>query len=88
MGRTFAAYVTELRIASARQVLVESDQSIAEVRFASGFRTLSISTGSFAQLRGCRHASFDEGVPILKQETDLVARQAQYVRGLWLESTV
>ena len=31
MGRTFAAYVTELRIGSACQILLESDYSIAEV---------------------------------------------------------
>ncbi|MCL2659378.1 MAG: AraC family transcriptional regulator [Acidobacteriaceae bacterium] len=41
MGRTFAAYVTELRIGSACQMLLETDKSIAEVCFASGYRNLS-----------------------------------------------
>jgi AraC-like DNA-binding protein len=52
MGRTFAAYITELRIATACQALLESDRSIAEVCFASGFRNLSNFNRQFRAIKG------------------------------------
>jgi AraC-like DNA-binding protein len=58
MGRTFAAYVTELRIASACQALLESDQSIAEVCFASGFRNLSNFNRQFRAFKGMSPREF------------------------------
>lgn len=61
MGRTFAAYVTELRIASACQALVESDQSIAEVCFASGFRNLSNFNRQFRAIKGMSPREFRRG---------------------------
>ena len=58
MGRTFAAYVTELRIANACQALLESDQSIVEVCFASGFRNLSNFNRQFRALKGMSPREF------------------------------
>lgn len=58
MGRTFAAYVTELRIASACQALLESDHSIAEVCFASGFRNLSNFNRQFRTMKGMSPREF------------------------------
>jgi AraC-like DNA-binding protein len=58
MGRTFAAYVTELRIGSACQMLLESGGSIAEVCFASGFRNLSNFNRRFRVHKGMSPRTF------------------------------
>jgi AraC-like DNA-binding protein len=58
MGRTFATYIAELRIASACQALLESDQSIAEVCFASGFRNLSNFNRQFRAFKGMSPREF------------------------------
>ncbi len=58
MGRTFATYVTELRIGSACQMLIESDRSVAEVCFACGFRNLSNFNRHFRSHKGMSPREF------------------------------
>ena len=41
VGKTYVEYVNELRVGMASRALLESDRSITEVAFASGFNTLS-----------------------------------------------
>lgn len=41
LGRTFTDYVNELRIGAACRMLIESDKSVAEICYASGFENLS-----------------------------------------------
>lgn len=58
MGRTFEAYTTELRIATACQALLESDRSVADVCFASGFRNLSNFNRQFRKIKGMSPREF------------------------------
>jgi AraC-like DNA-binding protein len=58
MGRTFAAYITELRVASACQALLESDRSIAEICFSSGFHNLSNFNRKFRTIKGMSPREF------------------------------
>jgi len=51
MGRTFTAYVNGLRVGQACGRLIESDKSIAEIAFASGFENLSNFNRRFRQLK-------------------------------------
>ena len=41
MGKTYVTYVNELRIRNACRALIESEQTVAEVAYASGFNNLS-----------------------------------------------
>jgi AraC-like DNA-binding protein len=58
MGRTLGEYITELRIASACQALLETDHSIAEVCFACGFRNLSNFNRRFRTIKGMSPREF------------------------------
>jgi len=58
MGRTFVAYVTELRIGAASQMLLESDLTIAEVCFANGFNNLSNFNRQFRAVKGMSPREF------------------------------
>lgn len=51
LGRTFTAYVNELRIGHACQMLIESDKSVAEICYASGFENLSNFNRRFLTLK-------------------------------------
>jgi len=51
LGRTFTAYVNELRIGRACQMLIESDKSVAEICYASGFENLSNFNRRFLTLK-------------------------------------
>jgi AraC-like DNA-binding protein len=67
MGRTFTAYVSELRIGAASQMLLESDLTIAEVCFANGFNNLSNFNRQFRAAKGTSPREFrrcgDSGQP-------------------------
>jgi AraC-like DNA-binding protein len=52
MGMTFAAYVSELRIGGACELLLGSDLAIAEVCFAAGFNNLSNFNRQFRAAKG------------------------------------
>ncbi len=57
-GRTFSAYLTELRIGEACRQLVESGRSITEIAFSSGFANLSTFNRAFRHLRGMPPGQF------------------------------
>ncbi len=51
-GRTFVAYVNELRLGRACRLLVETDRAVSDIAFASGFNNLSNFNRRFLELRG------------------------------------
>jgi AraC-like DNA-binding protein len=51
-GRTLTRLVAELRVTQACKLLTDTDQSISEVAFASGFQSISNFNRVFHQLRG------------------------------------
>jgi len=51
-GKTIVAYLNELRIGLACKLLLETDGSIAEVAFESGFNNLSNFNRRFLKLKG------------------------------------
>lgn len=57
-GRTFLSYVTELRIAHACRLLMETERSIADVANASGFSNLSNFNRRFLALKQMRPREF------------------------------
>lgn len=52
MGKTFEAYVTEVRVGHACRRLIEEDATVAEIAFASGFNNLSNFNRHFLALKG------------------------------------
>src|SRR5207237_1277566 len=52
MGRTFSAYVTQLRVARAIHFMVEEDMTVTEAAFASGFNNLSNFNAHFRTQKG------------------------------------
>lgn len=52
LGITFSEYLIQVRLATARQLLSESDTSITEVAFESGFQSLSQFNRNFAKYEG------------------------------------
>jgi AraC-like DNA-binding protein len=51
-NRPFVRFVNEVRIGQASRLLLETDKSIAEIAFASGFENLSNFNRRFRELRG------------------------------------
>jgi AraC-like DNA-binding protein len=51
-GKTFTRFLTEVRIDSARRQLIETDLSIGEIAFASGFNNLSHFNHQFVLIHG------------------------------------
>lgn len=58
MGKTFQAYVTDLRLGLACRQLLDSDNPISEIAFASGFGNLSNFNRSFRLARGMSPREF------------------------------
>ncbi|HWA86453.1 MAG TPA: helix-turn-helix transcriptional regulator [Opitutus sp.] len=52
LGCTFPAYVTQLRIAHAMQLMLEENMRIADACFASGFNNLSHFNQQFRRVKG------------------------------------
>ncbi len=57
-GKTFTRFVNEVRIVSAAQLLVETEQSINEIAFATGFNNLSHFNHLFREFRGSSPRAF------------------------------
>lgn len=51
-GRTLTDFIIEIRIGHARKLLIETDQSVAEIAYASGFESLSNFNHHFRKLAG------------------------------------
>lgn len=52
MGKTFEAYVIEVRLGQACRRLIEADSTVAEIAFATGFNNLSNFNRHFRRLKG------------------------------------
>jgi AraC-like DNA-binding protein len=57
-GKTFTAYVNEIRVGHACRLLVETDQTAAQAAFASGFNNLSNFNRRFRELKGMSPREF------------------------------
>jgi AraC-like DNA-binding protein len=51
-GRTVSEFVNEVRIGHARRMLIETDKTVSEVAFASGFESLSNFNRRFREIAG------------------------------------
>lgn len=58
VGRTFHAYLTDLRLSEACRQLLESDRTISEIAFAAGFGNLSNFNRAFRIARGMAPGNF------------------------------
>lgn len=58
MGRTFQAYLAEMRLALACRQLMETDRQVAEIAYASGFGNLSNFNRAFRLSRGLSPREF------------------------------
>jgi len=58
MGKTFSAYVTDLRLGDACRQLLESNHSISQIAFDVGFGNLSTFNRSFRKARGVSPSVF------------------------------
>lgn len=57
-GETFTAFVNTFRLAYARQLLAETDLTIATISFDAGFNNLSHFNNLFRQANGCSPSDF------------------------------
>lgn len=60
-GRTFVQYVHEIRVARACRLLQETEQSVSQVCFASGFGNLSNFNRVFLRLKGMTPLQYRKG---------------------------
>jgi AraC-like DNA-binding protein len=58
MGKTFQSYMTDLRLSEACRQLLETDRTISEIAYASGFGNLSNFNRSFRLARGMPPGEF------------------------------
>lgn len=59
-GRTLTNYVIDLRIGTAARMLVDSEQTVAEICYDCGFNTLSNFNRLFRKYKGCSPTEFRE----------------------------
>lgn len=52
-GKNISQYINELRIAEARILLADTDDSITDIALSTGFSSLNYFTGTFRKLCGC-----------------------------------
>lgn len=57
-GRTMTAYINELRVGRASRLLIETDRTVLEVCYASGFNNAANFNRQFARLKGCSPGQF------------------------------
>lgn len=57
-GRTLTDFIIEIRVGHARKLLIETDQSVAEIAYASGFESLSNFNHHFHDLTGVSPTEF------------------------------
>lgn len=58
MGKTFVAYVNDLRLGEACRLLLETDATVAEIAYRVGFGNLSNFNQCFRQARGTTPREF------------------------------
>lgn len=59
-GRTLSNYIIDIRIGRASRLLIDSDQTVAEICYDCGFNTLSNFNRIFKQKKGCTPKAFRE----------------------------
>lgn len=59
-GRTLSNYMTEMRIGTAARLLIDSDQTVAEICYDCGFNTLSNFNRLFRRHKNCSPTEFRE----------------------------
>ncbi len=69
LGITFSEYLSQMRIASAREQLRSGDEPITEIAYASGFQSLSQFNRSFSKLEGCSPRQYRAGLLIPRTRT-------------------
>ena len=57
-GRTLSDFIKEVRIGLARKLLMETDRSVAEIAYASGFESLSNFNRQFREVSACSPRTF------------------------------
>lgn len=62
-GRTLTDFINEIRVGHARKLLIETDQSVAEIAYASGFESLSNFNRHFHDLTGVSPTGFRRHYP-------------------------
>lgn len=61
-GRTFSDYLADIRIGHACQLLSESDETISEIAYRSGFDSLTYFNRMFLRKKGVRPREFRRGI--------------------------
>jgi len=69
-GKTFTEFITEVRIDHASRLLLETDQSISEIAFSSGFNNLSHFNHKFSELHDKSPRSFRKQMKKRKTRKD------------------
>ena len=62
-GRTLTDFINEIRVGHARKLLIETDQSVAGIAYASGFESLSNFNRHFQELTGTSPTGFRRHYP-------------------------
>jgi AraC-like DNA-binding protein len=62
-GRTFSDYLTDIRIGHACHLLRESDETISEIAYRSGFDSLTYFNRMFLRKKGVRPRDFRKQIP-------------------------
>ena len=57
-GRTLTDFIKEVRIGHARKLLMETDATVAEIAYSSGFESLSNFNRQFLEVSGCNPKTF------------------------------
>ena len=57
-GRTLSDFIKEIRIGHARKLLMETDATVAEIAYSSGFESLSNFNRQFLEVSGCNPKTF------------------------------
>lgn len=77
VGKTFGAYLTDLRLSDACHRLLETNDTISRIAYDAGFENLSTFNRSFRQARGISPREFRARALMGRQETLLFARPAR-----------
>jgi len=64
MGKTFEAYVIEVRVGHACRRLMEEDSTIAEIAFATGFNNLSNFNRHFRKLKAMSPSGYRQNIQV------------------------
>ena len=69
LGITFSEYLVQVRLTTAREFLSDTDNTITEVAYDSGFQSLSQFNRSFAKLEGKTPSAFRKSTRSLQTKS-------------------